>query len=59
MDETEFKKVRFAIRNLELLTTQQIESIKNMNEQQKIDIIIAYNEVMKTIIYYINNVDCN
>jgi hypothetical protein len=58
MDETEFKKVRFAIRNLELLTTQQIESIKNMNEQQKIDIIIAFNEVMKTIIYYINNVDC-
>ncbi len=57
MDETEFKKIIFSIRNLELLTSQQIESIKNMNELQKTNIIIAYNEVMKTIIYYINNVD--
>ncbi len=53
MDPLDLKKIKFAIRNMEQLTQEQITIIKTMNEAQKEEIIVIYNEVLKSLVYYI------
>ena len=55
MDPLEFKKIAFAIRNLQNLTLDQLSSIKTMNETQKEEIIVIYNEIVKSLVYYIEH----
>ena len=55
MNPLDLKKIKFAIRNMEQLTQKQITSIKTMNEAQKEEIIVIYNEVLKSLVYYIEH----
>lgn len=55
MDLLEFKKIKFAIRNMEILTPEQIHSINKMNDNQREEIFVAYNDVMKQLTYFIIN----
>ena len=48
MDILAFKKIKFTIRNLKNLTLEQIATIETMNEKQKEEIILIYNEVLKS-----------
>jgi len=53
MDNSEYNKIKFAIRNMKLLTQEQINSINKMDENQKEDIILIYNNVVASLIHYI------
>ena len=53
MDPVEFKKLLFSIRNMEILTTEQIKCINIMNDNQREITINAYNEVMKGLTQFI------
>ena len=54
MDPIEFKKLKFAIRNLEQLTNQQINNIKSMSVSQKDDIIMIYIQVVRQLLNYVD-----
>ena len=55
MDPLDLKKIKFSIRNLEILTLDQLSSIKTMNEKQKEEIIVIYNEILKSLVYCIEH----
>ena len=43
------------IRNMRILNNEQIETIRRMTANEKMDIIIAYNSIMHSINDIINN----
>jgi hypothetical protein len=43
------------IRNMQLLTKEQISTIRKMNDQDKMEVILAYNSVMHSINDIVNN----
>ena len=42
------------IRNMNNLTYQQIDDIRNMNSQDKMEIIVTYNKVLQVVKEYMN-----
>jgi fructose/tagatose bisphosphate aldolase len=44
------KLYRYNIINMNILDTEMIDNIRNMTEEEKVEIIITFNRVMKWII---------
>lgn len=57
MDAIEFKELKFAIRNLEQLTNEQINNMKAMDNSQKDEIITIYIKVVKELLNYVDICD--
>ena len=43
------------IRNMKLLTNDQIATIRKMNDQEKMEVILAYDSIMHSINDIVNN----
>jgi len=55
--EKDLNKLQHDIRNLRLLTPEQIELIYKLNEKEKIDIILLYDSILSYVNEIINKED--
>ncbi len=55
MDNVQFQQIKFDIRNFGLLTKEQISNIHKMDEKQKEEIIIIYNDIIHSLVFCIQD----